>query len=497
MGRELKLTMKTALAQVIAPQLQESLVLLATPVLELKSKVNEELERNPVLEMEEGRPTAGDNGAGELPVGSTNLTPAASTGRELNPSGEAPAAQDDFAERLQRLTEQSEGWKEYFQSDQRSFSSSPVDEEKRQHFFNSIPTEQSLQEYLLEQVQLLDISEEEREVVLLLVGFIDEQGYLRAKPAELVISTNRSPEEIKRGLELIHQSLEPVGVGARDLRQCLLIQLERSGRKDSLEWKIVSSHLEALAAKKFPEIARKNRVTLEEVSEAAQRIASLEPKPGRPFYSVTSLYVVPEVFVKEDDDGQYTITMNDDLLPRLRINPIYKEMIGSSDSRETRSYIQEKIRSGRFFITSLAQRQRTIRKIAEAILTFQSDFMRLGPKGLKPLTMARVAEVTGLHETTVGRAVSGKYMQTPQGVFEMRYFFSSRLKSSSPEGVSNVKVKTALAEMINAEDKSSPLSDQQLVEIFEKKGIQVARRTLAKYRAELGFLPSSQRKRFS
>jgi RNA polymerase sigma-54 factor len=273
--------------------------------------------------------------------------------------------------------------------------------------------------------------------------------------------------------------------------------LERSGRKDSLEWKIVSSHLEALAAKKFPEIARKNRVTLEEVSEAAQRIASLEPKPGRPFYSVTSLYVVPEVFVKEDDDGQYIITMNDDLLPRLRINPIYKEMIGSSDSRETRSYIQEKIRSGRFFITSLAQRQRTIRKIAEAILTFQSDFMRLGPKGLKPLTMARVAEVTGLHETTVGRAVSGKYMQTPQGVFEMRYFFSSRLKSSSPEGVSNVKVKTALAEMINAEDKSSPLSDQQLVEIFEKKGIQVARRTLAKYRAELGFLPSSQRKRFS
>lgn len=496
MGREMKLTMKTALAQVIAPQLQESLVLLATPVLELKSKVNEELERNPVLEMEEG-PSAETGRTAGASSPTTDLPSDSSGNRDFDSGPEVSGSADAYGEQMERLAEQGEGWKEYFlQGDQRTHSSTTVDEEKRQFFFNSIPTEQSLQEYLLEQVDLLDITEREREALVLLVGFIDEQGYLRAKPAELVISTNLSPEEIKRGLQLLHENMEPVGVGARDLRQCLLIQLARAGMKDSLEWKIVHGHLEALGGKKYPEIARKNKVSVEEVSEAARHIARLEPKPGRPFYSVSNLYVVPEVFVKEDDEGEYKVTMNDDLLPRLKINPMYKEMIGSSDSKETRSYIQEKIRSGRFFITSLAQRQRTIRKIAEAILSFQSEFMRVGPRGLVPLTMSKVAEVTGLHETTVGRAVSGKYMQTPQGVFEMRYFFSSKLKSDTPEGVSNIKVKTTLSEMISGEDKSNPLSDQQLVEAFEKKGIHVARRTLAKYRSELGILPSSQRKSF-
>ncbi|HQC42173.1 MAG TPA: RNA polymerase factor sigma-54 [Verrucomicrobiota bacterium] len=492
----MKLTMKTALAQVIAPQLQESLVLLATPVLELKSKVNEELERNPVLEMEE-RPPAEIGRTAEISSPTTDLPSNSSENHDFDFGPEVSGSADVHGERMERLAEQVESWKEYFlRGDRRTHSAPTVDEEKRQYFFNSIPTEQSLQGYLLEQVALLDITEREREVLILLIGFIDEQGYLRAKPAELVISTNLSPEEIKRGLQLLHENMEPVGVGARDLRQCLLIQLERAGMKDSLEWKIVHGYLEALAGKKYPVIARKNKVTVEEVNEAALNIARLEPKPGRPFYSVSNLYVVPEVFVEEDEDGEYKVTMNDDLLPRLRINPMYKEMIGSSDSKETRSYIQEKIRSGRFFITSLAQRQRTIRKIAEAIVSFQSEFMRIGPKGLIPLTMAKVAEVTGLHETTVGRAVSGKYMQTPQGVFEMRYFFSSKLKSDNPEGVSNIKVKTALAEMIAGEDKSNPLSDQQLVEAFEKKGVQVARRTLAKYRSELGILPSSQRKSF-
>jgi RNA polymerase sigma-54 factor len=207
MGREMKLTMKTALAQVIAPQLQESLVLLATPVLELKSKVNEELERNPVLEMDEGPPAETNRSEGASPA--ATVFPSDSSGeRDFDSAPEASGSADSYGD---RLAEEGEGWKEYFlQGDQRTQSTNTVDEEKRQFFFNSIPTEQSLQEYLLEQVELLDITDREREVLVLLVGFIDEQGYLRAKPAELVISTNLSPEEIKRGLELMHENLEPV-----------------------------------------------------------------------------------------------------------------------------------------------------------------------------------------------------------------------------------------------------------------------------------------------
>lgn len=492
MGREMKLTMKTSLAQVLAPQLQESLVLLAAPILEIKSKVNAELEKNPVLEIEE-------EDRAPSPVPEVSPSP---WGREeeaalpatTHSNEEGSSDPHSFGERMQDLIEQNQSWKDYFQQSE-GYSPSYTSAEKRRYFFESLTTEQSLQEFLVDQVTSSNLSTLQKETLELLIGYIDDHGYLRAKPAELVFATNRSPEAIKEALETLHETFDPPGVGARDLRECLLIQLERAGKKNSLEAKIVAECLEMLAGKKFDQIAHKLKTSVEEVREAALRITHLEPKPGRPFFSGRDVYVAPEVFVHKEE-GEYVVTMNDDLLPKLKINKVYKEMIGSSDSKETRSYIQDKIRSGRFLITSLEQRQRTIRKIAEAILFFQKDFMEKGPQGLKPLNMAQVAQVTGVHETTVCRAVSGKYMQTPQGVYEMRYFFSSGLKSDSGEDISSTKVKTVLSELIAKEDKEHPLSDQQLVEIFHQKGISVARRTITKYRKELGVLYSTLRKKF-
>ena len=494
MSHELKQTMKTALVQVIAPQLQESLQLLTAPIMEIQNKVNEEIAKNPVLEIDETAPSASLSS----PVTQEDTSFYKENEgflRKTNQDEEIPSPPDTaYNNQMQGMIENSENWKDYFE---RSYSgrsgSSDVDEESRQYFFDSLTGEQSLQEYLHEQIQSQSLSPELNTTLELLLGYIDDYGYLRAKPAELILVTNRSPEEIKEALEIIHTRFDPPGVGAKDLRECLLIQLERKGQKDSTAWKIVDKYLKLLASKKFNEIASVLKVSIQQVRQAAVLITQLEPKPGRPFFSSGTVYVTPEIFVKKEN-GRYVVSLNDDLLPKLKINKIYKEMIGTSNSKETRSYILEKIRAGRFFITSLEQRQQTIRKIAEAIVDRQQEFMEEGPSGLRPLTMSQIAEVTGVHETTVSRAVSGKYIQTPRGIYELRYFFSIGLKSHSGEDISNTKIKVLLQEMVDKENKSSPLTDQEIVERFREKNINVARRTISKYRQELDILPSSLRK---
>lgn len=487
MGRELKLNMKTALAQVLSPQMQESLAILASPILELRNKVNEELEKNPVLELDEDAPAPAVKGDLADPV----------SDQEAPHGSVSTSSTDDYGKRMGDLIETEEGWKDYFlQGESAAYTPSRSDNESRQYFFDSITNhEQSLQSFLLEQADSMDLPPEKREVVELLIGYIDDQGYLRSKPMELVFATNRSPEEIQEALELFHRSFDPPGVAARDLRECLLIQLERAGQKESLEWKIVDRFLPQLEMKRFTEIASRLNRSVEAVKEAVKRIGQLEPKPGRPFFSGTNVYVAPEVFVEKDGD-HYKVTMNDDLLPKLKINKIYKEMMGASESKETRAYIMEKIRSGRGFITSLEQRQRTIRKVAEVIVDFQKDFMEKGVSGLRPLSMQQVADVAGVHITTVSRAIAGKYMQTPQGVFDMHYFFNSALKNDSGEAVANAQVKAALQEMISKEDKKHPLTDQQLMELFRQRGINVARRTIAKYRSMLGYENSPRRREY-
>ena len=268
----------------------------------------------------------------------------------------------------------------------------------------------------------------------------------------------------------------------------------REGRQNSLEYRIVRDHMEALGKRRLPEIARGVGESVETVQEAVTRIGMMEPRPGRAFLPDNDQYIMPEVFVAKSGDT-FAITTNNDQIPHLRISNTYKDLMAQSESSaEVREYIREKIRAGKFLIKSLHQRQQTILNIAKEIVNRQREFMEKGVAFLKPLTMVQVAEVVGVHETTVSRAVSGKYMQTPQGVFEMKYFFTSGIQTATGAGMSNTSVKDMIAEIFRKEEPTKPLSDQEVVRMLSEKGIPIARRTVAKYRSELNILPSNLRK---
>jgi RNA polymerase sigma-54 factor len=284
-------------------------------------------------------------------------------------------------------------------------------------------------------------------------------------------------------------------VGARDLRECLMLQLERADMQETLEYRIVRDFMDALGKRRIPEIARGTGQDVEDVQEALGRIGRLEPRPGRSFLTAVEQYVAPEVFVRRNGED-YIVTTNDEQIPHLRISNVYKDLMSTGENNaEVKNYIREKIRAGKFLIKSLHQRQQTIANIGREIVKRQREFMDKGVAHLKPMTMAQVAEVVGVHETTVSRAVSAKYIETPQGVFEMKYFFTAGLQSNTGgEGVSNTSVKDMIAEIFKNENTAKPLSDQEVVKLVGEKGITIARRTVAKYRDELGILPSNLRK---
>jgi RNA polymerase sigma-54 factor len=370
---------------------------------------------------------------------------------------------------------------------------SAEEEEKRQFMFDSLVAGTSLQEMLLEQVRESTLQEEQWPIAEMLIGNIDEYGYLKATVEELAASTGLSADQIVGVLNVI-QTFDPPGVGARDLRECLLIQFNRLGQQSTLEYRIVNELMDALGKRRIPEIARATGASVDEVQEALARIARLEPRPGRAYLPNNDQYILPEVFVRKSGDD-YVVTTNNEHIPHLRISNTYKDLMAQGEnSGEVRNYIREKIRAGKFLIKSLHQRQQTILNIANEIVKRQRDFMAKGVANLKPLTMVQVAQVVGVHETTVSRAVSGKYMQTPQGLFEMKYFFTAGIQTASGDGMSNTSVKDMIADIFKAEDAGKPLSDQEVVRMLKEKGIVIARRTVAKYRTELNILPSNLRK---
>jgi RNA polymerase sigma-54 factor len=319
---------------------------------------------------------------------------------------------------------------------------------------------------------------------------------LRATIPELAFSTNIPADKIEAVLKVI-QSFHPPGVACRDLRECLMLQLERAERTDTLEYQILEKCFDALGKRKLPEIARILDADVVDVQKAISKIALLEPNPGRDYVAENQQYVVPEIFVSRNGDDEFVVSTNNDQVPHLRISNHYKDLMAQAQSSaEVREWIREKIRAGKFLIKSLHQRQETILNIAREIVKRQREFMEKGVAFLKPMTMVQVAEVVGVHETTVSRAVSGKYMQTPQGVFEMKYFFTSGIKTATGEGMSNTSVKDMINEMIKCEDSSKPLSDEEIVKQLSAKGIVIARRTVAKYRSELNILPSHLRKKY-
>lgn len=484
------------MSQVLAPQLQHSLALLQAPTLELKALVEQELEQNPVLEevasmemdQEEKLPRDGDEPV-ESPA--PDEPPADVTFDPATEKNDAPV--DDFQAEFERLAQLDQEWRDYFSQTNVAPRRSQEEEERRQFMFDSIVAGTSLQEELLDQVRLSEIEEDQRPIAEMIVGNIDDHGYLKASVDELAFSTNIPAERILAVVKII-QTFHPPGIGARDLRECLMLQLERAGRQDTLEYRIVRDHMELLGKRRLPEIARATGLSVDEVQRTVERIAQLEPRPGRVFLPDTNYYVVPEVYVQKVGD-EYVVTTNNDNLPHLRISNTYKDLMSRADSAsDVREYIREKIRAGKFLIKSLHQRQQTILNIGREIVKRQREFLEKGVVGLKPLTMVQVAEVVGVHETTVSRAVSGKYIETPQGVFEMKYFFTSGIQTTDGGNLSNTSVKDMINEIFAKEDPGKPLSDQDVVKMLAEKGIVIARRTVAKYRAELNILPSNLRK---
>jgi RNA polymerase sigma-54 factor len=496
MGPGLQLSQRLTQSLVLAPQLQQSLALLQAPTLELKALVEAELQQNPVLE-EVGEPEAdqktSENDEGDSPEVTDFAEPPEDVKFDSTTERNSAEPVDDFQAEFEKLVQMDQDWRDHFSQANTPIRSSAEDEEKRQFMFDSITTETSLAQYLIEQVRDTDLNEEQRGIAELLIGNIDDYGYLNATIEELAASTHLAPEKITEVLKVV-QTFEPVGVGARDLRECLLLQLERSNQQESLEYRIVRDFMDALGKRRIPEIARGTGQTVEDVQQCLARISRLEPRPGRAFLPAAEQYVAPEVFVQKNGDD-FTVTTNDEQIPHLRISNVYKDLMsGGANNAEVKNYIREKIRAGKFLIKSLHQRQTTIANIGREIVKRQREFMEKGVAFLKPMTMAQVAEVVGVHETTVSRAVSGKYMDTPQGVFEMKYFFTAGLQNSHGEDVSNTSVKDMIAEIFKGENPSNPLSDQEVVKMLTAKGITIARRTVAKYRDELGILPSNLRK---
>lgn len=498
MAQGLYLSQKMALSQVLAPQLQQSLALLQAATLELKALVEQELQQNPVLEevsaMEvsaEDRtsPVEGD-GIGAVDGAESPADPLSDPG--MDRSSSEPV--DDFQAEFDKLAQMDQDWKDQYGQVNAPLRQREEEDEKRQYMFDSLTSDGSLQENLISQVRLSDLPEELWPVAEMIIGNIDDRGYLQASQDELAFATNITVDRIAEVLRIIQNTFYPPGVGARNLRECLMLQLERLGKTESLEYRIIRDHMEALGKHRFPEIARHLDVSLDDVQEAAHRISRLEPNPGREFLPDTPQYVVPEIIVQKAGD-EFVVSTNNDHVPHLRISNTYKDIMAQGDSSsEVREYIRDKIRAGKFLIKSLHQRQQTILNIARQIVIRQREFMENGVSCLKPMTMMQVAEAVGVHETTVSRAVSGKYMDTPQGVFEMKYFFTSGVKTATGEGMSNTSIKDKIADMIRKEDVTAPLSDDQIVKILTQQGICIARRTVAKYRSELKIMPSNLRK---
>src|SRR6266404_5265827 len=465
-----------ALQQVLSPQLQQSLLILQTPLLELRNLVQQEMETNPVLE--------------ELPD---------EAGTDQRNEGE-PSGDDNFKNEFEKLASLDEEWRDYMAqsaSYREGFRDSKEAQDKRQFLFDSIPVQETLQQNLIGQLNQSVLSGSDRKAAELVIGNIDDNGFLQSTPEEMALNSGIPQEDFEKMLALI-QGFYPAGVGARDLRECLLIQLQRQEKENTLEYKIVSEHMEDLGRRRFPEIARRMGVSVEDVQKAAGNIARLNPRPGQVFAAAPQNYVLPDVVV-EKVDGEYQIILNNEQIPHLRISNLYKDIIASGNTQggEVKDYIRDKIRSGKFLIRSIHQRQQTIFNIAQQIVLRQRDFLDHGQSHLKPMTMGEFASVVGVHETTVRRAVSGKYMATPQGIFEMKYFFTSGYQTATGESLSNISVKEAILGLVKHESGGAPLSDHEIVEILAERGIPIARRTVAKYRTELNILPSHMRRKYS
>jgi RNA polymerase sigma-54 factor len=369
-------------------------------------------------------------------------------------------------------------------------------DDEQPNYENIVTKASSLNEYLMAQAGELDFTEREKKIAMLIIGNIDERGYLRVSLEELGQAEGFNLEELEDVLDTI-QRMEPAGVGARDLKECLLNQVRAANLKNGIIEKIIESHLPDLETRNYQQIVRALKVPLEKVIENIQVIASLEPIPGRQFGVDAPHYVVPDVYVFKLGD-EWHVAMNDDGLPRLQVSNVYSGLLekDANVKGEEKAYISEKLKSAQWLIRSIQERQRTIFKVTECIVKRQRDFFEHGVEHLKPMILKDIAEDVEMHESTISRVTTHKYVHTPRGIFELKYFFNSSVSRTDGESLASESVRKMISDLVKSEDPRKPYSDQKIVELLEEKGIQLARRTVAKYREQLGISPSSKRKKF-
>lgn len=503
---KLRLDLRLSQKLIMTPQLQQAIKLLQLSRLELQQSLAQHLMENPLLEelpteSEEAESASAEEQAEEAAASASTIA-------------ESPEADESTREERDTPDEVSaSGWEEYFGTDRRSGGgeSQASSSDEFPSYEQTVSKAASLEDHLLWQLSMSGLPDRQKAIGRLLIGNIDDDGYLRTPLAEIVGGTEFTETEAESVLHEI-QAFDPTGVGARDLSECLMLQLGHLGRspmgslgarpgalKGSIVEAVVQHHLKDLEKKQYAKVAKALDVTVEEVFQATKVIEGLEPKPGRPFTNTQNYVIVPDVFVVKNE-GEWVVLLNDDGLPRMRISPYYKQMMSSGEggSSETKAYLDEKMRAAQWVIRSIEQRNKTIVKVVSSIVKFQEQFFEKGIQYLKPLVLKQVAEDIGMHESTISRVTANKYMYCPQGMLELKFFFNAGLQRADQPSdmLSSVTVREMIKKMVAEEDVNHPLKDEEIAAKLRERQVLIARRTVAKYRAEGNIPPATQRKRF-
>ncbi len=441
----------------------QALEMLFLPVLELQTLIDSELEKNPVLNT--------DVAEAETP--------------------EVKADSDDeWLDKVLQLDDENR----YIKST-RSVTHTADDEERRNHYLESVTTEETFQESILDQLRFLELDEDLFSCCELVVSGLNDNAYLDIHPADIAMASGSSLDTVSAAIKIV-QSLEPAGIATSNLRERLLVQLERKGMQNTITYDVVDKYLDDVGGNHLPQVARKMKISIEVLKDAISEIQNLNPRISASAEVSPHEYVQEDVTVVEDGDD-FKVMLNNEYLPSLYISKKYRDLLGDEGtSKETRNYVKEKVRSGVFLINSVLQRQTTIRKITKTIVDMQTDFFRYGAEHMKPMTMSQIADKVGIHETTVSRAVSSKYMRCKFGLFSLRSFFSTGYELEDGKSISKNVVKEAMKKIIDAEDTHSPMSDSAISKALKDSGYTVARRTVAKYRESMNILPSNLRREY-
>jgi len=486
MAFELKQNLKLSQQLVMTPQLQQAIKLLQLSRLELTDLITQEMEENPLLE---------EVVSEEYPEDTT--VPESDT-VEI-----ADREEVKTIERTEEITGEGDGKEEFdWNSYLEDYGPTGVRYDRKDDdapsWDNMLMVKPSLTDHLMWQLKLSRITDAEMKIGEQIIGNLDNNGYLVASIEEIAKQEGVEKSFVEGVLKKI-QEFDPPGIAARDIKECLLIQARILGVLTPLGESIINEHLKDLETKNYSNISRKLKVPMSEVLQAVCIISSMDPKPGSVYTEERIDTITPDVYVSKAGE-EYKIILNDDGLPKLRISNFYKEIMGGSntypDAENSRKYIRERMQSATWLIKSIQQRQRTIYKVTESILKLQRDFFNYGINYLKPLVLRDIADDVEMHESTISRVVTNKYMHTPRGIFELKYFFSSRIQKTSGDAVASKSVKEEIKKIVSAENPKKPYSDSDIVDLLKKSGVSIARRTVAKYREMMRVLPSSKRKKY-